>query len=287
MNTMVMRKGIASLKPVLALGAFFGVSIGAMLWLNKIGENHTPTSSGASAPAAEGHMETKIHSANIQSFGNNHVEAALAQSGKLTIHFYGTEEKQLEPMDIAIPPEASLLPTGEDPMPLEISPVPYPGELEGMSSRFVGETTLRLGSVGLTLTIPYQGRTYRVQWRPENLAPGAVEGGDASMPQAVGSDEARKLFLTPGGKYTQADIEANGKTTATAKYGSKMSMHNAHPRAGDSLCPITDTVANPRFIWIIDGKKYSFCCPPCIEEFVRKAKETPETIKSPESYVKL
>jgi YHS domain-containing protein len=286
MSTMVMRKGIASLKPVLALGAFFGVSIGAMLWLNKVGENHTPTSSGAPMPTAEGHVETKVHSANIQSFGNNHVEAALSDSGKLTIHFYGTEEKQLEPMDTAIPPEASLLPTGEDPVPLELSPAPYPGEPEGMSSRFVAETDRRIGSVGLTLTIPYQGKTYRVQWRPENLPPGAVEGGEASMPQAVGSDEARKLFLTPGGKYTQADIEANGKTTATAKYGSKMSMHNAHPKPGDSLCPISETVANPKFAWIVGGKTYTFCCPPCIEEFVKKAKETPDQIKSPESYVK-
>ena len=35
-----------------------------------------------------------------------------------------------------------------------------------------------------------------------------------------------------------------------------------------------------------DGKTYEFCCPPCVDEFVRMAKETPDQIKAPEMYVK-
>jgi YHS domain-containing protein len=81
------------------------------------------------------------------------------------------------------------------------------------------------------------------------------------------------------------DIAANGQTTAVQKYGSQMSMHNAHPKPGDRICPITDTVSNPKFSWIISGRKYQFCCPPCVEEFVKQAKEKPESIKAPESYV--
>jgi YHS domain-containing protein len=65
-----------------------------------------------------------------------------------------------------------------------------------------------------------------------------------------------------------------------------MSMHNAHPKPGDRICPITDTVANPKFSWVVSGKKYLFCCPPCIEEFVKQAKEKPDSIKEPMAYRK-
>ena len=45
------------------------------------------------------------------------------------------------------------------------------------------------------------------------------------------------------------------------------------------------TKANPKIAWQVDGKKYLFCCPPCVDEFVRMAKEEPETLKLPEEYV--
>ena len=266
------------IKPLLALGALIAVGVGAMQWLNK-------SASADGSPTAT-HRDVAAHSAKVQSFGDNPVEASLSPSGRLTIHFYGVKERQLEPFDADVPPEASLLVTGEDSVPIALSARPYPGEPKGMSSRFVGETETKPGAVGLMLTVPYQGRTYRVQWRPEQLPPGAVEGGDAGMPAALGSDAAQKLFLTPGGGYTQADIDANGRTTASAKFGNQMSAHNSHPRPGDRICPISDTAASPKFAWIVGGKTYTFCCPPCVEEFVRKAKETPEKIKSPEEYVK-
>ena len=50
--------------------------------------------------------------------------------------------------------------------------------------------------------------------------------------------------------------------------------------------PITGTRASPRFTWIVGGKAYQFCCPPCVEEFVRQAKGRPRTIHPPEYYVK-
>jgi hypothetical protein len=36
---------------------------------------------------------------------------------------------------------------------------------------------------------------------------------------------------------------------------------------------------------VIGGKEYQFCCPPCVDEYVRKAKEKPDEVKPPESYV--
>ncbi len=46
------------------------------------------------------------------------------------------------------------------------------------------------------------------------------------------------------------------------------------------------TKANPKFAWIIGGKTYEFCCPPCVDEFVALAKSNPELINPPEFYVK-
>lgn len=59
-----------------------------------------------------------------------------------------------------------------------------------------------------------------------------------------------------------------------------------NPADGDRICPVTLTKANPEFTWIIDGKSYQFCCPPCVSEFVKMAKEEPEKLKAPEEYVK-
>ncbi len=38
------------------------------------------------------------------------------------------------------------------------------------------------------------------------------------------------------------------------------------------------TKANPVFSWVIGGKTFEFCCPPCVDEFVRMAKESPDDI---------
>ncbi|NDG64303.1 MAG: YHS domain-containing protein [Planctomycetes bacterium] len=58
------------------------------------------------------------------------------------------------------------------------------------------------------------------------------------------------------------------------------------PKNGDLTCPITMTKANPNFTWIVAGKTYAFCCPPCIDEFVLMAKTNPSAIKDPEEYRK-
>jgi hypothetical protein len=92
--------------------------------------------------------------------------------------------------------------------------------------------------------------------------------------------------LTPGGLYTESDIQANGRTTASEKFSKFQAKHDFQPRQGDALCPVTRTKANPTCTWIIGGKKYAFCCPPCIDEFLELAKQAPEAIKSPEEYKK-
>src|SRR5262249_43835625 len=96
----------------------------------------------------------------------------------------------------------------------------------------------------------------------------------------------RNLYLTPGGKYTAADVEANGRITASEKFKGLMAAHDSKPQPGDKVCPITQTKANPKFTWIVGGKPYEFCCPPCVDEFVQTAKDPPGATKPPPSYVK-
>ena len=100
------------------------------------------------------------------------------------------------------------------------------------------------------------------------------------------ADHERELYLSTGGIYTLEDILANGTQTPWQKFRGFMAAHNAHPKEGEKICPITLTKAHPNCTWVVGGKTYHFCCPPCIEEFLVMAKETPHLIKDPEEYVK-
>jgi YHS domain-containing protein len=134
----------------------------------------------------------------------------------------------------------------------------------------------------LELTVPnlsLEGKRFRFT-TSVGPADHAVE-----MPAKVTDDEERALYLTPGGAYTREDIAANGGRTATEKFKGFRAQHDLHPKAGDLLCPITRTKANPQCAWVVGGKTYQFCCPPCVDEFVKQAKEKPETILPPEGYV--
>jgi roadblock/LC7 domain-containing protein len=98
--------------------------------------------------------------------------------------------------------------------------------------------------------------------------------------------QERQLFLTPGGLYTQADILANGNTSVYQKFPGYVPQHNADVERGAPVCPISKTKPDPKITWQVAGKAYTFCCPPCVAEFVQNAKEKPTTILAPEAYVK-
>ncbi|MEX0820434.1 MAG: permease [Pirellulaceae bacterium] len=109
---------------------------------------------------------------------------------------------------------------------------------------------------------------------------------DEEMPDKITDEAERGLYLSPGGIYTAADIAANGGQTASQRFAGFRSSHDMNPPTGSLICPVTQTKANPQCTWIVNGKTYQFCCPPCVDEFVRMAKESPEEIKEPEDYVK-
>jgi hypothetical protein len=119
-------------------------------------------------------------------------------------------------------------------------------------------------------------------WRSTSFDPGTAMAADRQL-----SGEAeRELYLTPEGKYTRADIAENGSRLPSERYRAFQARHDFNPVPGDRLCPISRTKANSECTWIINGEKYEFCCPPCIDELVRLAKERPQELNSPAAYVK-
>jgi hypothetical protein len=115
-------------------------------------------------------------------------------------------------------------------------------------------------------------------------APTDESHSGVEMPEKLLDSAERDLYLTAGGRYTAADIAANGRMTASQKYQGFRARHDLNPQPGDLLCPITRTKANPSCTWIIDGSRYSFCCPPCIDEFVNIAKSDPDQLLTPQRY---
>ena len=109
---------------------------------------------------------------------------------------------------------------------------------------------------------------------------------DAATPNKVVDSDEQKLYLTPGGLYTEADIKANGNLTASQKFKGFRASHDLKPKPGDKICPVTLTKSNPECTWIVGGKKYEFCCPPCVDEFLTQAKSNPELVKKPEDFIK-
>ena len=115
-------------------------------------------------------------------------------------------------------------------------------------------------------------------------SPGADPAPD--MPGGLARDEARELYLTPAGIYSDADIRANGRRSASEAFVNFRAEHDFSPQPGDRLCPITRTKSNPACRWVIGGQTYEFCCPPCIDEFVRLAREQPQAIADPDDYIR-
>jgi hypothetical protein len=168
---------------------------------------------------------------------------------------------------------------------MELRADPQPGDKSGMTSAFVGQLPADLVGKNLEVVIPsirIEGERFRFSFKSAPEPSHSMAG----MPTKVADDAERKLYLTPGGGYTDADIAANGNVTPSMKFKGIRAEHDMKPKSGDKICPITMTKANPKFTWIVGGKAYEFCCPPCVDEFVAQAKENPTEIKDPEAYRK-
>jgi YHS domain-containing protein len=212
--------------------------------------------------------------------GHYHVEAVVEKGGLLKLYTFGGEVDQVLEVDAQTLTAHVKCERGGKTVAVELMPVPQPGDAEGKTSQFVGKLAEELRGKRLAVSVPgivIGGKHFAL-----DFAAGGPHGHAADVP----AEEEEKLFLTPGGKYTEADIRANGNTTASAKYKRFKANHDVKPRPAEKICPVTRTKANPNCIWLVGGKTYEFCCPPCIDEFVRRAKTQPDLIREPDFFVK-
>lgn len=250
------------------------------------------SSSAVSAASDEEHAHVPgAHGGIIVSLGREsyHVEAVFEKGGLLHLYTLGSDETRIQEVDTQELTGYVRTSDTNESVAFLIKPQPQPGDAAGKTSLFTAELPKELAGSNLDVTIPsirIAGERFRLGF---TSAPQAHDGHAADiMPEKVADATERKLYLTPGGIYTQTDIEANGNVTASQKFKGFMAKHDMHPKPGDKICPVTMTKANPACSWIVGGRKYEFCCPPCVDEFVSWAKneETIKDVKNPEFYVK-
>ena len=258
------------------------------------GQGPTPAPSSSSTKTEkskhgekeEAHHEHKpgAHGGMMVAIGkdNFHGEVVVEKGGILRFFTLAHDETKLLEID-AEPISAFVKAEGDtEAVPLVFRPEPQNGDMKGKTSQLVGHIPRELWGKNLDVTIP------SIRIGTDRFRVGFKSTNDTHAAMATGTEiEAeRKLYLTPGGKYTLEDIKANGNMTASQKFKGLKANHDLTPKSGDKICPITLTKANPQFSWIIGGKTYEFCCPPCVDEFVAQAKGLPEDIKEPEYYRK-
>jgi YHS domain-containing protein len=211
-----------------------------------------------------------------------HAEAVLQDNGRLEIFIFGPDETRMHEIDqqsltAYVKPADGSLSTM-----ILMSADPLPDDSADKTTRFAGILPERFRNGSFFITVP----GLRIEGQRFTARFALSDSFDAMMPKGVGDEEAEELYLAAGGLYTEADIEANGRSTAALTYRGFRAEHDANPQFGDWLCPVTLTKANPKCVWIIGGETYYFCCPPCIDEFLTWAKTDPERVKPAASYRK-
>ena len=226
------------------------------------------------------------HGGIIASLGRDsyHVEAIVTGAGELRLYTLGNDESRV--VDVEVQDLIAYVKPagGTDSTSIEIKPQPQPGDAKGKASLFVAQLPDSMIGQSIDVTVPnitIGGERFRLGFTTKTEV-----HGNEGMPAKVADEAEKSLYLTPGGRYTQADIEANGSVTASQKFATFQAKHDLNPKVGDKICPVTLTKANPKCSWVVGGKSYEFCCPPCVDEFVKLAKSKPEDVKEPDQYVK-
>jgi YHS domain-containing protein len=245
------------------------------------------------AATAEGEHAHKpgAHGGTIVAIGRDsyHAEAVFEKGGIVRLYTLGQDEAKVLEVEAQTLNGFVKREGDSESTSIIIKPEPQQGDGAGKTSQLVAKLPRELWSEQVVITIPsitIGGERFRIAFG--NAAAAGADHGDHGMPKQAVDEAEKKLYLTAGGIYSEADIKANGNLTASQKFAGAKAQHDLTPKAGDKICPITLTKANPQFSWVIGGKTYEFCCPPCVDEFVAQAKD-PQTageIKDPSKYVK-
>ncbi len=225
------------------------------------------------------------HGGSIVEIGrdNYHAEAVFEKNGVVRLYTLGKDEATVLEVEVQTLTAYAKAGGAAEAVEFTFAPIPRKDDAEGKTSQFVGTLPKEIWGKSVEATVPsirINGTRFRF-----GFSSAAAGGHEEEMPAKVADDEERQLYLTAGGLYTAADIKANGNATASQKFKGMKSSH-ADAAPGEKVCPISGTKPSPKFTWVVNGKGYEFCCPPCVDEFVRMAKETPDTIKEPGDYLK-
>lgn len=208
-----------------------------------------------------------------------HIEAVVERGGVLRVYVLGADASRVVAVETQrLTAEVRSAREGR-PVVVGLDPEPQPDDPIGQTSRFVGMLPTAVRGRAVVITIP------GLRIAGNHFTPEVAAAGDApspAMPAPVPDPE--RLFLSAGGKYTEADIHANGRRTAAEKYRGFSPRHEYDPVPGDRVCPVSRAKAQADCSWIIGGQTYYFCCPPCVDAFVRTAKERPESVRPAEAY---
>lgn len=246
-----------------------------------------PTATNSAMPAADsaehGH-KAGTHGGVLISLGRDsyHVEAVFEKNGVLRLFTLGKVESRVIDVERQTLKGFVKADGESEAEQFTLESEPQDGDAEDHTSQFVGTLPMHVWGRNVEVTVPniaISGERFRLSFKS------AAEQHETGMPNTALAANEQALFLTPGGLYSNEDIQANGRTTAASKFKGLMASHNSKPKPGDKVCPISMTKANPKFTWIVGGKSYEFCCPPCVDEFVQTAKAKPDEIKPPEDYV--
>jgi hypothetical protein len=214
-----------------------------------------------------------------------HAEAVFEKGGVFWLYVLGKDESRVQEVELQT---LSAHVKGQDDaeaVPFQLKPAPQEGDSTGKTSAFRGQLPKELQGRKVVVTIPNL-RIGDERFRVPPIHSGADGHTPENVSPKIADQEEKQLYLTPGGKYTESDIKANGNQTASQKFKGFRASHDSAPAPGERICPVTRTRANPQCTWIVDGKTYQFCCPPCVDEFVQTAKTKPNRIKGPDEYIK-
>lgn len=243
----------------------------------------------SNAVTEHGHKSGE-HGGIMVSLGRDsyHIEAVFEADGAVRLYTLGNDESRV--IDVESQTLKGFVKvegeTNANSIAFEASP--QDGDAPNRTSLFIGKLPQELVGKNLEITVPnvnISGERFRLGFTSVTAAHDTSDAA-TGMPDKLAADAEHDLYLVPGGRYTAADIVANGNTIASKKFRGIKSSHDMFPKDGDRICPITETKANPKFTWVVDGKAYLFCCPPCVDEFVKTAKASSDPLAEPDSYVK-
>lgn len=244
-----------------------------------------PAKTSSESDSEHGH-KAGAHGGIMVSLGRDsyHIEAVIDSEGTIRLYTLGKDESRVIDVESQSLKGFVKVEGDADSKSIVFEPSPQEGDTNNKTSLFIGKLPSEMVGRKLDVTIPnirIDGERFRLGFQS-----GQTEHGDTVMPDKLADKEEKELYLQPGGRYTAADVVANGSVTASQKFKGFRAKHDMNPKAGDLICPITETKANPNCSWVVDGKKYEFCCPPCVDEFVKMAKAATEALPEPDSYVK-